>query len=173
MTRRLLTLTLLILPLTWSPRASNADVVNAKAVEDLPQVGYVEKLTLSEQKVTFSAKVDTGAKTSSLHAETYELFKRNGKRWIKFKLVLDDGKTIPIEAKLHRFVRIRRAGVELRRRPVIKLPVCMAGISLREQFTLADRSDMNYEAIVGRSFLKNRFLVNSGQAFLKSGFCPS
>lgn len=159
---------LLLLALAIWPNSGQAD----QKTDKLQPVGYVENLMMLNHDLRLKAKVDTGAKTSSIHAPDFEVFKRDGKKYVQFDLKTEKGRKVTFKARLKRFVRIRRAGVGLQRRPVVLLSVCLGGRSEKEEFTLTDRAGMNYKAIIGRSFLEDRFLVNSGEAFLASKMCP-
>lgn len=141
--------------------------------QSLEEIGYVEKLWFKSIKASLSAKIDTGALTSSLNAPDYEVFKKNGEEWVRFKIQKKSGKRIVIKRPVERFVRIRRAGVDVKRRPIIKLKVCLAGKSQTAEFSLTDRSAMNYQAIVGRTFMENLFVVNPAESFLASKKCKS
>ena len=133
--------------------------------------GYVENAWFNDGTAPLKAKLDTGAKSSSINAPEYEIFKKKGKRWVTFSIQNQSGKTLQIKRKVERFVRIRRAGAEMTRRPVIKIKVCVGGKTGVEEFTLADRSSMNYQVLIGRDFLGNRILVDSSRSFLVSGRC--
>ena len=52
--------------------------------------GWIEKISLVEHPLTLKAKLDTGARTSSIHAINVEQFKRDDTRWVRFDLVLQD-----------------------------------------------------------------------------------
>ena len=155
----------LIVFLAWTQQTTP---VNAQSLE---AIGYVENLWLKPFNASLPAKIDTGARTSSLHAPDYEVFKKKGKKWVRFKLKTKKGKRIEIKRPVERFVRIRRASVEIKRRPIIKLKSCIGGKTKMAEFSLTDRSSMNYQAIIGRAFLSGHFVVNSADAFLASGQC--
>ena len=65
-----------------------------------------------------------------------------------------------IELGVHPDGRAGIAGVT--ERPVISLPVCLAGYRDNAEFTLTDRSAMNYAVLIGRAFLATRIIVKSG-----------
>jgi len=135
--------------------------------------GWVENTWIGDggPSIRVRAKLDSGAKSSSINAPDYELYTHEGKRWVRFRLINERGEGVRIEERVVRSVRIKRAGVRMRKRPVVRLRICVAGVSGRAQFTLADRSDMNYQLLIGRTFLKGRILVDSSRSFLGSGKC--
>ncbi len=133
--------------------------------------GYVEWAKLRGANLSLKAKLDTGAKSSSLNAADAEMFKRDNRRWIRFSARNFNGETVMIERPIERFARIRRAGAKISERPVIKLEICVAGQSSQVDVTLADRKGMNYSLLIGRSFLRSRILVDSSATFLSACKC--
>jgi len=134
--------------------------------------GYVENIWFNN-KIAFKAKLDTGAKTSSINARDYEIFKKDGLQWVRFEIKNDQRQKLVVKRKIERFVRIRRAGEHKSERPVIKLKVCLGGIIGVAEFTLADRQSMNYQVLLGRSFMADRILIDPGKSFLVSGRCEA
>ncbi len=133
--------------------------------------GYVEHAWFENNTVSFRAKLDTGAKNSSINAPDYEVFKKGGKEWVSFQVKNSKGKSFVIERPIVRNVTIRRPGVRKKVRPVILLFVCVAGKSAEVEFNLTDRKRMNYQVLIGRSFLEGNILVNAGKTFIASKRC--
>ncbi|MBU2330806.1 MAG: RimK/LysX family protein, partial [Gammaproteobacteria bacterium] len=78
-------------------------------------LGWVERGKVLPEEVTVKFKLDTGALTSSMHAEDIEYFERDGDEWVRFDLDLEDierDKLVKsrIERKLHRELTVRGAG---------------------------------------------------------------
>ena len=139
--------------------------------------GWVEKISLVEQPLVLKAKLDTGAKTSSIHAINIELFMREGERWVKFDLLLDDvddkQHTLHMERPRVRRVRIKdHDGVD-DRRAVIELEICFDGRKHVTEFTLADRSEYIYDVLLGREFLQGIVVVDPDSTFLTQAHCPT
>ena len=120
--------------------------------------------------------MDTGASLSSISARNVQRFERDGKRWVSFELDTgdDDKEAIPLEAPLKRFVRIRQASYDdVDRRPVIELDVILGhAIQQKTEFTLADRTRMDYPVLLGRSFLRDITLVDSGESYMHPKVTP-
>lgn len=133
--------------------------------------GWVEPIYLGEANIQLTAKLDTGARTSSLNAADVQHLVRRQVPWVAFTIRSKDGRETRIEQPVIRIARIRRAGVGVRDRPVIRLPVCLAGYREQVEFTLADRSAMNYPVLIGRAFLANRIIVNSEATFATAQSC--
>lgn len=133
--------------------------------------GWVEPIYLGEANIKLTAKLDTGANTSSLSAADLTHLVRQQKPWVAFTVRSDDGQEIRIEQPVIRIARIRRAGAGVRERPVISLPVCLAGYREPAEFTLTDRSAMNYPVLIGRAFLAKRIIVDSQATFATTQSC--
>ena len=82
-----------------------------------------------------------------------------------------DGASIAAEAPLTRMARVRRAGTEVAERPVVALGLCVAGRSDTVEFTLADRTEMDYRVLVGRNFLAGRIVVDAARTLSAPDAC--
>lgn len=130
-------------------------------------VGAVEwtVVDLGNEQLIAKARMDTGAATSSLGATEIADFERNGKRWVRFKLA--DGRTI--SQRLERFVNIRQAASESNRRPVVKIGVKIGDIAYFGEFTLADRSHLKYEVLIGRNVMRDLMVVDVARLYVQGG----
>ena len=139
--------------------------------------GWIEKISLVDPSVTLKAKLDTGAKTSSIHATNVEEFRRDGKRWMRFDLVLTDvddkPHTVRMDRPKARRVAIKHTDGEHDRRAVVELDICFDGRRHTAEFTLADRSDYIYSVLLGRQFLAGIAVVDPGATFLTQASCPA
>ncbi len=125
--------------------------------------GAVETLQLPALELNMDARIDTGAASSSLHARDITPFERDGKPWVRFTPG-DDADAQPIELPIARFIRIKNKGeAESSRRPVVLLKVSIGPISQRLEMNLADRSNFDYPALIGRDFLKDVAIVDVSQ----------
>ncbi len=140
--------------------------VHAKEV-----VGWVENVRLYPGDLLVKAKVDSGAKTSSLNCRCYNFFQRNGKEWVKFTVVNEDGEATELEQPVIRIAQIKRHYGEKQERPVIKLGLCLGKTYKETEFTLIDRSGLNYQVLVGRQFLEEDFLIDPGATFKQKPAC--
>ncbi|WP_271079302.1 ATP-dependent zinc protease family protein [Aurantiacibacter sp. MUD61] len=131
-------------------------------------VGWREKVALPELGLSgIPAKIDTGARTSSLHAEVIEDFERDGERYVRF-CVDWGGERHTCEA-IHVDIRgITSSNGETQRRYVIKTPLTIGSVTFRAEISLADRSDMKFPMLIGRSSLRRRFVVDSGHSWLQT-----
>lgn len=139
------------------------------------QVGWVERLAFDRGNVVLKAKLDSGAKTSSINAENIERFEKEGEDWVRFELVLKtvegDYERIPLEEPLYRNVLIKEHEGKNDRRPVVKLGFCFNNKKYRAQFTLVDRSKFIYPVLLGRRFLADRVVINPGKVHMTAPEC--
>lgn len=117
--------------------------------------------------IEIPAKIDSGARTSSLHAEVLEEINREDGRYVRF--AVDWGGTRHEGEAIHVDVRgITSSNGETRQRYVIKTPLRIGDKTFKAEISLADRSDMKFPMLIGRSALRRKFLVDSGHSWLQS-----
>lgn len=155
--------------------AAPAVAEEAEEPRDDPIVlGYLEDVSVGKLGLVMKAKLDTGADTSSVHARNVEIYKRGERdHWVRFRLVGKDGRSIRYDQNVIRFAQIKTKTGGTIRRPVIRLPLCVGGKEGRAEVNLADREYFEYDILIGREFLSNRVVVDSGSAFLAEGGCET
>lgn len=131
-------------------------------------VGWRELVHLPELGLRgIPAKIDSGARTSSLHGEVIEKFERGGEQFVRF--AVDLGGVRQVCEAIHVDIRgITSSNGETQRRYVIKTPLKIGDTGFRAEISLADRSDMKFPMLIGRSSLRRRFLVDSGHSWLQT-----
>jgi hypothetical protein len=131
--------------------------------------GWREWVLVGNLEMKLAAKLDTGALTSSIHAEEKELFERDGKKWVRF-IVTDPGeKNSPrtrIEAPLIRIAHIKEPGGKSVPREVVRLNFTIGERKLRADFTLNNRSNMLSPVLIGRTTIKELGWVDPSRAYL-------
>lgn len=139
-----------------------------KVPRTLLTVGWRELVSLPELGLEgIPAKIDTGARTSSLHAHVLEDFQRDGERFVRFAIDWD-GVRHACEA-VHVDVRgITSSNGDQQTRFVIKTPLIIGNLSFRAEISLADRSQMQFPMLIGRTALRRRMVVDSGHSWLQS-----
>jgi len=106
------------------------------------------------------AKVDTGAATSALHAFDARIVEEGGATTVSFRVLEDQpAVTLPVE----NFTAVRSSNGEREVRPVVLLPLQVAGRTFNVLATLTDRSAMRFPVLLGRSTLAGRFIVDPGR----------
>jgi hypothetical protein len=137
--------------------AEAAAVARPVPAEPIQVYGWREKITIDGVEKQVYAKLDTGAYTSSIHAEEKELFERDGKKWVRFIVTeprKKDSPRVRIEAPLVRIARVKTPGGESESREVVKLAFKIGERKLRGDFTLNDRSNMLSAVLIGRTTIK-------------------
>lgn len=137
--------------------------------------GWVEKAELEPSGVEVKAKLDSGALTSSLHAENIERFEKNGEEWVRFTTEVeaedkDEMVSLTYEKPLFRNVIIIGAGGE-ERRPVVLVKICMGGTYYEEQVSLENRDEFNYPLLLGRRTIQHLGLLDVTRTFLQEPGC--
>ena len=139
---------------------------------ELLRAGWIEKAVLYPQEIVLHAKLDTGAKTSSLHAPDPEYFTRDGKEWARISVTNKKIETVMIEVPVVRNAKIKRHYGERQTRQVVLLEMCIGKVRKTEEVNLVDRTGLNYQLLVGRNFLEGAFLIDSGATYMLSPDCP-
>lgn len=122
-------------------------------------LGETEWIYVEEANGNFMTRVDTGATTSSISAEDIEVFEREGHRWVKFTIPVDGGDKVHVEAPFVKYIRIRQAN-GLEDRPIVQMTVRMGSVTEKADFSLTDRTKMDFPVLLGREFIKDIAVVD-------------
>lgn len=147
-----------------------ADTTVIKTITKRPIIGWREWVSLPElgiQKI--KAKVDTGARTSALHAFALHPFKQDGKDLIQFDLHPLQHNTqtiITCVAEIADQRIVTDSGGHQENRFVILTPITIAGQTWPIEITLTERENMLFRMLLGRSALRKRFIVNPARSFV-------
>jgi hypothetical protein len=134
--------------------------------------GWVEKVCLSPEKMIIKAKLDSGANTASLNAIDLEEFEREGKAWVRFKVMdPETGKKVPFERPVERHVRIKEHGGGYQRRPVVTVRVCLGRTCRDAEMSLVNRTHFNYQILLGRRMLAGMALIDMSRTFTTDPSC--
>ncbi|WP_341711883.1 RimK/LysX family protein [Erythrobacter sp.] len=139
-------------------------------MKPMPVVGWRELVHLPELGLhELPAKIDTGARTSSLHATVLERFERDGDQYVRFAVDFERQHVRQVCEAVHIDWRgITSSNGETQRRMIIKTPLRIGSLEFRVEISLADRSDMKFPMLIGRSALRRRFVVDSGHSWLQT-----
>lgn len=136
-----------------------------------PMLGWREWVALPELKLAkIKAKIDTGARSSALHAFAIEPYRKGGQRWVMFAIhPLQRNSEVSIEC--HAAVRDRRivmdSGGHKQRRYVIETPLVLGRASINAEMTLTDRDSMRFRMLLGRTAMNGRFIIDPCASYLQ------
>ena len=138
--------------------------------DQLPVVGWRELVHLDELGLhAIPAKIDTGARTSSLHGTVLEEFERDGESYVRFAIDFPQQQVRQVCEAIHVDIRgITSSNGETQRRYVIKTPLRIGDVTFRAEISLANRGNMKFPMLIGRSSLRRRFVVDSGYSWLQT-----
>lgn len=135
-------------------------------------IGWRERITLpslSDRSIT--AKVDTGAKTSSLHAPDLRIVAAHGGPIVRFDFHPDPdhpARPTPVTAPVVDFRRVRSSNGVAETRPVIRTEVEIGGDRFEIDVTLTCRKRMGFRMLIGRRVLEDRYWVDPGRDYLRT-----
>ncbi len=130
-------------------------------------VGEVENIYLADPELVFSARIDSGAETSSVDARNITRFERDGSNWVRFDIpVPESDKLITLEKEIVRRVRVTQAAADdPERRVVVELQFAIGNHEQVAEFTLTDRNDLEHQVLIGRNVLRDVMLIDVGREF--------
>ena len=145
------------------------DTDSKQTLNDRPVYGYVENVYLDSKRLKLKAKLDSGAKTSSLNALDVVKFERDGKNWIKFNMIdPETGEKTEFEKQIKRYVKIKQHETKNQRRPVVSMEVRLGNTHIEREFSLTSRDKFIYQVLLGRSFVNGIALIDVSRTFLAS-----
>lgn len=123
-------------------------------------IGRLEHIALPGIGVErVEAKIDTGAYRSALHYQRLRLRTVDGQKRLVVVFQMGGQRRTKV-FRVYKRVTVKSSNGETSRRYLISTRVRLNGYVVRTQFTLFDRSDMKYQVLLGRKFLRGRFVVD-------------
>jgi hypothetical protein len=137
-------------------------------------IGWREVVALPQLGIrSIKAKVDTGARSSSVHAFDIECFDRHGVEWVRFSIYpkqRSQANPIRAEAPVLDLREIRSSTGQLQQRYVILTNVELMGQSWPIELTLASREVMGFRMLLGRQAIRGRMVVDPQRSFCMRHF---
>lgn len=135
-------------------------------------IGWREWLSLPELGVArIKAKIDTGARTSALHAFSIEEFRVDGSDWVRFQLhphQYDTETVVTCEAEVIDRRDVTDSGGHTESRYVIKTAVTLGGETALIEMTLTSRDNMRFRMLLGRTAMSGLYIVDPEKSYLLS-----
>ena len=151
---------------------NNRNECHSQTDDRLKTIGWREIIALPQLKIDrVKAKIDTGARSSALHAFEIEEFTDNGKLMIRFKVhprQHNSKITVVSQAELLEYREVKNSGGNIELRPVIKTEVILKKQKWFIELTLTNRKLMGFRMLLGREAVRNKFLVDPGRSYLQS-----
>ena len=132
-------------------------------------VGWREWVQIPQVDVPWiKAKIDTGAKTSAIHAFDLRSFDRDGRDWVSFAVhpwqatAQDE---VAVELPVHDSRSVRSSSGHEEQRYVVRLPVVLGGREVPVELTLTDRDEMGFRMLIGREALVQGYVVDPALSY--------
>ncbi len=151
----------------------NVKIIYYEVMEELSPkkiIGWREWLVLPDLGIpAVKAKIDTGARTSALHAFFLEPFEENGRKRVRFRIHPLQKRTdieVTCEADVADQRMVSDSGGHREMRYVIRSKILVGTAEIEAEITLTDRDTMQFRMLLGRTALADAFLVDPGLSYL-------
>ncbi|GAA4882616.1 ATP-dependent zinc protease [Ferrimonas pelagia] len=146
------------------------DTPQGQSKQTKQTAGWREWAALPELGVSrIKAKLDTGARTSCLHAFYTRTYEHNGEPWLEFHLHPNQGdeETVLIcQAPIVDQRNVTDSGGHVENRPVILTPMQLGGDLWPIEMTITNRDTMKFRMLIGRTAMRGRLLIDSDSSYL-------
>ena len=146
----------------------------SRAVKEL--IGWREWVGLPDLRISrIKAKIDTGARSSALHAWNVEPFERGPESWVRFRihpLQRDNKESVTCEARVIDRRMIRSSNGHREERFVISTRLEAGALNYPIELTLTNRDEMGFRILLGRTALGRHFVVDPRRSFLLDRTSP-
>lgn len=132
-------------------------------------VGRVEWTWISSLTYYMKARIDTSINVSTLFVDELVEFERDGKKWLQFKIPLDDegvSRVKVLEKPIQRYTKVKVDDSEAVRQPVISLVIGVGTTTDEIEFLVSKRTQVTYPVVLGKNFLTDIALVDVAQKFV-------
>ena len=132
-------------------------------------IGWREWVSLPDLGIKkIKAKIDTGARSSSLHATDLKFYTRNGRDFVKFNIYPEQRnskKMVSTHSRVLEFRNVKSSNGQTERRPVILTDMELMGERWPIELTLTNRDEMGFRMLMGRESFRKTMLVDAGNSY--------
>ncbi len=137
----------------------------------LKTIGSEEWCAFNELNIpAINARIDSGAKTSSIQADEIKVVKKNDEKWVRFIVYPIQGShdvKVKCKAKLVSKRSIKSSQGISEKRYIIKSPVTLGEDTFEIELSLAKRKSMEFRMLLGREAMNGRYLINPAETHLQ------
>jgi len=137
-------------------------------MQELPLIGWREWLALPQLGLAaLKVKIDTGARSSSLHVDVIDEFERDGATWLRFAVATGRRGAAMVRCEAPAFDRreVTDSGGHITSRWFIRTVVLLSGVEWESEINLTNRRNMLFPMLLGRTALRGRFRVDPQLSF--------
>ncbi len=143
----------------------------------LPVLGWKEHAALPDWGVRrLRVKLDTGARSSALHVESYTVVDEHEHEGqplpvVRLELLVgsrDDPNSHHITERVVGYKKVRDTGAKSELRPVVRTRIVCGPVDTTADITITDRTGMNFRMLLGRLTLQGHCLVDPARGYLHS-----
>jgi hypothetical protein len=132
-------------------------------------VGWREWVALPQAGVDWvKAKIDTGARSSSIHAFGLEVVEQDGQEWVRFSIhpwQRSDEDHVELSMPVLDRREVRSSNGQTEQRYAVAMDVTLAGRTITTEMTLSNRDEMGFRMLIGREALERGFLVDASTSY--------
>lgn len=132
--------------------------------------GWREWVSLPDAGVPWvKAKLDTGARSSAIHAFDLQELERDGERWVRFSVhpwQRCDEDAVLVERPVRDVREVRSSSGHAEQRYVVTMDLTLVGRTVTAELTLARRDEMGFRMLIGREALRQGYAVDPGVSYL-------
>jgi len=136
-----------------------------------PNLGWREWIAMPELNLLrLKVKIDTGARTSALHAFFVDPYKKGNQQWVRFGVhphQRDNSRAIECDALVKDRRTVTDSGGHKQRRYVIETQMVIGKTAFLAEMTLTNRDTMKFRMLLGRTAMDGRFLVDPAVSYLQ------
>ncbi len=160
-----------ILPEIWTEHHHDKEMRDAKnktsqSAKERIYIGRVEWVTFKDPDFSLQARIDTGAKTCSIHAENIKELQINGEPFVQFETVDDENNKHTMVRRVVARTKVKNSSGKTSLRYVIRLSLRIGNDLHDVNVNLNDRESMRYSFLIGRNLLLGNYLVDVSESHL-------